>query len=299
MGIIEHVLIATDLSAHAEVLLDNIAPLLCRLRPVVDLAHVWRSPRGHAYGDDVVQGKREKSDSHERHVKLAQARSRLTVLGARAGRDLLLKGDAAHELKQLVEHDGYDLIITGACHRPVSSVSTQLQRHATCPVLTVPLEMVRSEASLRILTATDLSSCSTAAAEMAASLALELGATLTLLYVNATPPIRLLPDGSSFPLSMETVAAFEHQAEVELLAFRQRLSRPGLAIVTQVVAGGPAESILTVAPVYGLVVMGTHGRAGWKRLVLGSVAERVSRRARVPVLIVRPPELTPGRAPLL
>ncbi|HVJ15124.1 MAG TPA: universal stress protein, partial [Polyangiaceae bacterium] len=55
--------------------------------------------------------------------------------------------------------------------------------------------------------------------------------------------------------------------------------------------GIPATKIVEVAATgYDLVVMGSHGRTGFKHLLIGSVAERVIRHAKVPVLTVRVPE---------
>jgi nucleotide-binding universal stress UspA family protein len=49
--------------------------------------------------------------------------------------------------------------------------------------------------------------------------------------------------------------------------------------------GHPVESILQVSQQHDLVVMGTHGRSGLDRLLLGSVAERVTRQSTKPVLV--------------
>ncbi|MGQ9669757.1 MAG: universal stress protein [Desulfosoma sp.] len=63
-----------------------------------------------------------------------------------------------------------------------------------------------------------------------------------------------------------------------------------LPVEGQVVSGDPAEEILKFAATHGmnLIVMGTHGRKGLERIMFGSVAERVVKGARVPVLTVNP-----------
>jgi nucleotide-binding universal stress UspA family protein len=60
-------------------------------------------------------------------------------------------------------------------------------------------------------------------------------------------------------------------------------------VSTAVVSGAPAEEIVRFARERGfdLLVLATHGRAGVRRMVLGSVAEHVVRDATVPVLVVR------------
>jgi nucleotide-binding universal stress UspA family protein len=62
-----------------------------------------------------------------------------------------------------------------------------------------------------------------------------------------------------------------------------------LTVVTEVIEGNPHEEILDYVSEHGIdmVVMGTHGRTGLDRVVMGSVAERVVRRSPVPVLTVR------------
>jgi nucleotide-binding universal stress UspA family protein len=64
-------------------------------------------------------------------------------------------------------------------------------------------------------------------------------------------------------------------------------------------AGDPADGILRYAADHGidLIVVGTHGRTGVSRLLLGSVAERVVRGARCPVLVVPAPPERPAPAP--
>jgi nucleotide-binding universal stress UspA family protein len=64
----------------------------------------------------------------------------------------------------------------------------------------------------------------------------------------------------------------------------------------EVAGGDPASTILEAAKVVDMVVIGTHGRSGLKRLVLGSVAEKVVRGAPCPVLVVHGPPRLDKRA---
>ncbi len=63
-----------------------------------------------------------------------------------------------------------------------------------------------------------------------------------------------------------------------------------IPVEARVVSGDPAEEILKYAKTHGidLIIMGTHGRKGFERIVFGSVAERVVKGAAVPVLTVNP-----------
>lgn len=74
--------------------------------------------------------------------------------------------------------------------------------------------------------------------------------------------------------------------ETEAIA---KYANSGVTIDTQVVEGYPSSALLNVAKgtTADLIVMGSHGRTGLKKLWLGSVAESVVREATIPVLIVR------------
>jgi nucleotide-binding universal stress UspA family protein len=91
-----------------------------------------------------------------------------------------------------------------------------------------------------------------------------------------------------------TRTAARGEAERYLAAFVSR-SLEGAA--TRLVEGPPVPAILAATGSADLVVMGTHGRRGPSRWWLGSVAERVVREARVPVLVTRvaPPDAEPER----
>jgi nucleotide-binding universal stress UspA family protein len=140
-----------------------------------------------------------------------------------------------------------------------------------------------------ILCPVDLSEASQHALEQATALAGWYNATLTVLVVHHSgPAIALEPYGVN-------AAPDEERAEIERL--RQAASAaaaPAIAAGVQVdvvvVVGDPTRQILARAEPrdVGLFVMGTHGAGGFEHLVLGSVAEKVLRRARCPVLTVPP-----------
>jgi nucleotide-binding universal stress UspA family protein len=73
----------------------------------------------------------------------------------------------------------------------------------------------------------------------------------------------------------------------------------GVPVETMLVEGGAAKEILRVADERhcSLIVMGTHGRTGLSRVLLGSVAEQVIRHSRVPVLTLKTPSLLDADTP--
>lgn len=133
-----------------------------------------------------------------------------------------------------------------------------------------------------ILHPTDFSEAAVEAMDVAHSLARDHGATLVVLGV-AVPQ-----------MSIAEVRDAEMMATVELL--HQQLSHlistiPDVAVTCDAVQGLPGQAIMTVAEEIraDLIVMGTHGRRGVSRLLIGSVAEYVMRNAKCPVVTVRPP----------
>lgn len=143
----------------------------------------------------------------------------------------------------------------------------------------------------RICCPIDFSDASRAAMEVAADLARRNGADLVLLHAYPIPGYTF-PDGSvvASPKMMQDLA---DQAERHLEEWRARAA--GLVgaprVTTQKAIGEPAAEIVAFArsAKVDLVVVGTHGRTGLEHALMGSVAERVVRRAPCPVLTVRPP----------
>jgi nucleotide-binding universal stress UspA family protein len=144
----------------------------------------------------------------------------------------------------------------------------------------------------RILCPVDFSGCSQHALGYALKLAVLCNGDLELLHVM-TMPISALPDFPSFPdLSPETVRAIEESArrKIEELATSMRREYPRVA--TTLASGQPFLEIILAARERSadLIVMGTHGRTGLPHMLMGSVAEKVVRKASCPVLTVKHPE---------
>ncbi len=143
----------------------------------------------------------------------------------------------------------------------------------------------------RILVPVDFSDCSEAALDHAVTLARSLGATIDVLYVWQAPtflPPELLIAG---PGPQQTLTDLtRHKAESELAEFAGRARARGAEIGgTLVEEGYPAQRIVERADEggYDLLVIGTHGRTGVSRALLGSTAERVVRHSTKPVLTIR------------
>jgi len=138
----------------------------------------------------------------------------------------------------------------------------------------------------RILVPTDGSDQAVRAANHGAMLAQQFDATLHLLtVVDVEAAAGPFSAGGIDESYIETLTA-ESRAELETLESRIEGGGP---VETSVVTGEPVEGILDYVTENGidLVCMGSHGRSGLRRFLIGSIAERVVRLSPVPVLTVR------------
>lgn len=143
----------------------------------------------------------------------------------------------------------------------------------------------------KILCPTDFSTASYAAADVAVELAQQFNADLIALHVVAPLPVVAEPEAAA------SIHANGYLEELTKSAQRSmgELQRDRLAkapeVRAEVTHGGAADEIVRQAEEreVDLIVIATHGQTGWRRLVFGSVAEKVARLASCAVLIVQAP----------
>jgi nucleotide-binding universal stress UspA family protein len=141
---------------------------------------------------------------------------------------------------------------------------------------------------MKILHPTDFSECAAKDEAMAVDLASKLDGEIILLQVLVETP--LYGEGLlNMPAVQHVYDAQRKWTEEALEARANDLRQRGIKASRRVQTGVPFEEIIKIAEEEhaGLIVMGTHGRAGLNHLLLGSVAERVVRLANCPVLTVR------------
>jgi nucleotide-binding universal stress UspA family protein len=138
-----------------------------------------------------------------------------------------------------------------------------------------------------ILYTTDFSDSSKSALPLAYSLARDHGARLIVLHV--------LPAGTYELVNLAQLGQGEsaQQFDDDIRHDLQRIQPPDdrVAMEYKLAKGDPAATIVKVAEetACDLIVLGTHGRTGLKRVLMGSVAEHVMRSAPCPVLVVKGP----------
>ena len=143
-----------------------------------------------------------------------------------------------------------------------------------------------------ILVGTDFSDASAAATAYAISLARALKARLYLLHVVPEADVRVLTAIRTYLQSEVTpetlVATFYTEATKRLAALVEEAQATDVVHERLIVTGDPAATIMSEAAAkqVQLIILGTHGRRGVTRFLMGSVAERVLREAPCAVLVV-------------
>lgn len=140
---------------------------------------------------------------------------------------------------------------------------------------------------MNVLIAVDLSHEPERVVDAASAWAVAFGAVADLAFVDPIPGLGLMARFQN--LASPLAAEFRAMGELQKDALEKLLLRvPGQARgEAHVWEGNAAEEIAARAATYDLVLTGTHGRQGVEHLVLGSVAERIARASRTPVLVVR------------
>ncbi len=138
-----------------------------------------------------------------------------------------------------------------------------------------------------ILVATDFSESAERATTYALQLAERLDARVELVHSWMVPALAS-PEGMAVPIGALT-SMLEQDAQRAMDGALQRHRHPGVQLRGRVICNDARDAVLQAADELqaDLVVMGTHGRRGLRRALLGSVAESVLRTAHCPVLVVR------------
>jgi nucleotide-binding universal stress UspA family protein len=214
-------------------------------------------------------------------VQETAARERLETWRAEAAKEgvtlepRVRTGSSAYE--GILEEAGEtqpDLIImgrhgyTGLTRLLMGSVTARVIGHSPANVLVVPRGVPLSFE--RLLIASDGSPFSEAAWNEALSLAKAMGSALIGVAVATSD--------RDIPTATEVVRHLEAAA-----------SQQGITLDTMILTGRPEEGIVKAAEFKqaSLIIVGSHGRTGLKRLLMGSVAERVIGHAKCPVLVVK------------
>lgn len=257
---------------------------------------VWNEDAARLFTRVELAVRRSERD-YLRRLAAHARRSRIQVATA------VLDGPVARTLLEYVADSGADLVAMSTHGRGplqrawLGSVADELLRTLQVPLLLVrPVEgeppAPATLAGGELLVPLDGSGLAEAVLAPAAGIARAFDAPVTLLQVVspvvlATDPALPFPQG----FDEELTAAARDDAQDYLDGVAERLREEGVrATAVAALGGNPAETVLDAsrAPGVRMVALATHGRSGVRRLVLGSVADKLVRGAERPVLVVRP-----------
>ena len=256
------------------------------------LAHAWHLPPTAYLGElpfppDAIQAMIDDVEHG-----LAAALRDATSLGAKRVTTRLLRGAPWEQLVDTLRNDrAFDLVVMGTHGRSglarvlLGSVAENVVRHAACSVLTAH-EQTEATPFRRILCPVDFSESSRRAIDLTARIVEPETAQITLLHVLELPVTY-----SGEPSITDLVADLDKQSArlLEQWASELRTKVP-VPVVTRSRIGSAGRQTLAAldeVPPFDLVVVGSHGRTGIRRVLLGSVAEKLVRHASCPVLVAR------------
>jgi nucleotide-binding universal stress UspA family protein len=239
--------------------------------------------------------------SERAYLRAVQAR--LRDAGTRLSSAFTMTGSPASALMRYARELGPDLVVMathgrGGVRRAwLGSVADHLVRNLNVPVLLVrPQEREAAAepppAGGQILVPLDGSALAEEALPAAVALAAALG--LDLLLLQVVRPVLLsrdptLPIPSAYDQELTDACRTQAQDYLDDIAEQLR-DRRLRATAVAVLGWHAAEAILDVArpETVSAIVIATHGRGGFRRIALGSVADKIVRGAEVPVLVYRP-----------
>lgn len=287
----DRVLFPTDGSEGAKAIFDRVLDIVADHGATLHVLNVADTRR-----DSVtrIQGKIVDALEREGERIVEEAAASAANRGVGTVTDVV-QGSVPETITTYVEEYDVDLVVmptrgrTGLERYLLGSTTERVVRTATAPVLTLRPDNEPSRYPYEnVLVATDGSDHATAALEYAVDIVNAAGATLHVLSVVEMPAPGLDVD------SERQVDALEAQAEQVVAEAAASAEAASVGSVVEAIEFAPSvhRAIRTYADENGvdLVVMGTHGRTGFERYLLGSVAEKTVRTAPVPVLTVPAPD---------
>lgn len=305
------ILVPLDGSPFGEQALPLGAAIARRAGAHLELVHVL-TPLPIVYPEAILGADTSLDASYRaRQQEYLAGAARRIQARASATTATLLSGEVALAVQHHAETTDANLVVMtthgrGALGRFwLGSTADQLLRRLRTPLLLVrphegAINWDDEPALGHVLLPLDGTEVAEQMIEPAANLAQLMNADVTLLrVVRPVLPVSVPSEpasvGAGAQMLLEHVrAAHEElcsQARGYLEGVAQRLRQRGLKVATKIEAHEqPARAILEIArpPAIDLVALGTHGRGGLSRLLLGSVADKVVRAAEVPVLVRRP-----------
>lgn len=286
---LKKILVPIDFSALAEGALRTARRLADEFEAAVHLVYVHPYRYLFEYMEPGEPVPRAVEDVHEEGAR--EAAKKLETLGRKHGipakHCYVQEGvPVFDEICRVAQALRVDLIVlpthgrTGLKHVFLGSTAERVVQHAPCPVW---IDRGKFERLEKILIPVDFSPCAMEAMRCGATLSERTGASLTLLHVVQFG----LVDGHVMD-NPPLPAALRKEATEQMQGFIRAGRLGATRFKTEIHSGAPAATICRFAQRgrFDLILTGTHGWSGLQRLLIGSTAEHVVRRATVPVLVL-------------
>ncbi len=286
---LENLLLSTDGSEFSEGAIREAINLArtCSSR-LFALSVVETNPEYETIAPHLVEREIEKAEKHLTSVKERASREKVTC------ETIVRQGEESYRfiVEEAAKNRAGMIIMgrrgrTGLKRLMMGSVTAKVIGHASCNVLVVP-KAAKVELR-RIIVATDGSRHSEAAAMEAIGISKRTGARLTVISV--VPSETASPfDIVHSEMQRELISEKEHKvAECNIKSVKEIGDKEGVSVRGLVLEGRPYEAILNEVneEKADLVVLGSHGRTGLEKLLMGSVTERVIGLVACAVLVVK------------
>ncbi len=280
---IQNILLVTDLSERSERAMARAVQLARQFGAALRILHVLDEDLPPEHLDQL-----EKGTAH-------RIRETLSEVAHAASLDVEIqveKGKGFQDILRFAEQEAVDLVVMGT-HRPdflkdmfIGSTAEQFLRHTDYPVLTVTRPA--DGPYRKVLAAIDFSICSRRALETALDLLPE--GEFHLVHAYHSPAED--PESEAWPhtdLSKRLEEEVRQRIQEEFGTFLHKYEHRGFSFHTEVIAGEPLDVLNTQVQKLDpdLLTVGTHGRTGVGRALLGSVASRLLHRPPTDILAVR------------
>ncbi len=286
---IERLLVSTDGSEYSEGAVREAIKLAktCKSE-LAAISVVETNPEFDAMAPQLV----EKAGKDARgHVEAVQARAKKEGVASEA---VVRQGEDSYKyiVEEARKRKSTMIVMgrrgrTGLSRLMMGSVTARVIGHAPCNVLVVP-KSARIEFK-NILIATDGSRYSAAAAAEAIGIAKRCGSKLTALGVVPSESIQPM-DIVHSQMHRDLIAEKElKDAEKNVQALKEAAQKEGVTAAGLILGGKPAEAVIQTSKEKNadLIVVGSHGKTGLERLLMGSVTERVIVLSSCAVLVVK------------
>ncbi|MCK9418259.1 MAG: universal stress protein [Nitrospirae bacterium] len=285
----EKLLLATDASQFSEGAIREAIRLAKRCSSKLSvLSVIETNPEYETIAPQLLEKAEKSAQEH-----LGSVKERAKKEGVDCTTSILEGEDSFNYISDEAAKNKVSMIIMGRRGRSglkrlmMGSVTSRVIGHAPCNVLVVPKAAQVDFKS--IVVATDGSKYSLAAASEAIGLAKQNKSELTVISV--VPSELMTPTDIDLTMTHKELIADKemHEAEKNVKSVKEAAQKEGVAVKAFVMSGRPADAIIEIARDKNadLIVLGSHGRTGLEKLLMGSVAERVIVLSSCAVLVVK------------